>query len=122
MAGTLDPLANGVLGEGNGDGTLDALLSLDTYSRRRRQGHQSPWTIPRVQQGVPPCDPVKFHLLTRAAACQSYRSTGLLGCATTSYDSDGPVLSTAPYKHVTREMVEGVLDKFRGDIRQVPPM
>jgi len=53
---------------------------------------------------------------------KSYTATGLLGCATTTYDAEGPVLSTAPYKHVTREMVEAVLDRFRGDILQVPPM
>lgn len=37
-------------------------------------------------------------------------------------DADGPILATAPFEHITREDIEGVLDRFRGDIVQVPPM
>ena len=53
---------------------------------------------------------------------QEYESTGLLGASTNTYDSEGEILSTAPWEHVTREAVEKVLDRFRGDIQQVPPM
>lgn len=37
-------------------------------------------------------------------------------------DADDPVLSTAAWEHITREDVEKVLDRFRGEIMQVPPM
>ncbi|KAJ7063375.1 pseudouridylate synthase 4 [Mycena amicta] len=53
---------------------------------------------------------------------KEYRTTCLLGCETDSYDSDGARVKTAPWKHVTREMVESALDKFRGEIQQVPPI
>jgi tRNA pseudouridine55 synthase len=53
---------------------------------------------------------------------QEYRATGLLGSATDSYDSEGKKVKIAPHSHVTPEKVEAVLAKFRGDIKQLPPM
>lgn len=53
---------------------------------------------------------------------KEYRSTGLLGCSTDSYDSKGAIVDTAPWQHVTREDVEKVLERFRGEIIQMPPM
>ncbi|RSH94597.1 hypothetical protein EHS25_004401 [Saitozyma podzolica] len=61
--------------------------------------------------------------LNRFLECsKEYESTGLLGAATTTYDSEGPILSTAPFDGITREDVEKVLDQFRGEINQVPPI
>ena len=37
-------------------------------------------------------------------------------------DSEGPILTTSAFDHITRGDVERVLDRFRGDIMQVPPM
>jgi tRNA pseudouridine55 synthase len=53
---------------------------------------------------------------------QEYESDGLLGAATTTYDSEGPVMSTHSFDGVTREDIEKVLDRFRGKINQTPPM
>ncbi|KAJ9102658.1 hypothetical protein QFC19_004767 [Naganishia cerealis] len=53
---------------------------------------------------------------------KSYTTTALLGSCTTTYDSEGPILSTAPWAHVTREVIEQALEKFRGEIMQVPPI
>ncbi|GHJ86571.1 hypothetical protein NliqN6_2973 [Naganishia liquefaciens] len=53
---------------------------------------------------------------------KTYTTTALLGSCTTTYDSEGPILSTAPWAHVTREVVEQALEKFRGEIMQVPPI
>lgn len=53
---------------------------------------------------------------------QEYESIGLLGASTTTYDSEGPILATAPFDGITREDVERVLDRFRGKITQTPPM
>lgn len=48
--------------------------------------------------------------------------TGLFGSATDSYDSEGKIIRTAPFTHLSREKVEAVLDRFRGEIKQLPPM
>lgn len=44
------------------------------------------------------------------------------GERTDSDDSTGAVLETCPWEHVGAEALEGVLDDFRGDILQVPPI
>ncbi|WWC87795.1 tRNA pseudouridine(55) synthase [Kwoniella dendrophila CBS 6074] len=62
------------------------------------------------------------HLNKFLECSKEYESIGLLGCITTSMDSDDPVLSTASWEHVTREDIEKVLDRFRGEIDQVPPI
>ncbi|KDQ60980.1 hypothetical protein JAAARDRAFT_31980 [Jaapia argillacea MUCL 33604] len=53
---------------------------------------------------------------------KEYRTTCLLGCETDTYDSEGAQVRLAPWRHVTREKVESMLDKFRGDIEQTPPI
>lgn len=53
---------------------------------------------------------------------KEYYTTCLLGCETDSYDSQGASVRQAPWKHVTREKVEGELDRFRGSIKQTPPI
>ncbi|WRT65612.1 tRNA pseudouridine(55) synthase [Kwoniella shivajii] len=62
------------------------------------------------------------HLNKYLECTKQYESIGLLGCMTTSMDSEDPVLSTAAWEHVTREDIEKVLDRFRGEIDQVPPI
>ncbi|KZO95806.1 pseudouridine synthase [Calocera viscosa TUFC12733] len=61
-------------------------------------------------------------LQTHLDGPKTYRATALLGAETDSYDSEGRVVRTAPWKHVTRQQIEGVLDRFRGDIAQLPPI
>lgn len=51
---------------------------------------------------------------------KTYATVVLFGCATDTYDRLGKIVSHAPYEHVTREKVEGVLDAFRGKIMQRP--
>lgn len=53
---------------------------------------------------------------------KTYRATGLLGCSTDSYDSQGKLVRRATSKHLKREDVEQVLDQFRGQIKQTPPV
>ena len=53
---------------------------------------------------------------------KSYEATVLFGAATDTYDVLGKVLRRAEYKHVTKESVERVLARFRGDIMQRPPI
>ncbi|KAG9006907.1 hypothetical protein FRB90_009655 [Tulasnella sp. 427] len=53
---------------------------------------------------------------------KEYKTIGLLGCETDSYDSEGARVRIAPWKNITREQVEATLNRFRGPIKQVPPM
>lgn len=54
-------------------------------------------------------------------ADKHYTATIRLGVRTDTADAEGQVLETRPVA-VTREQVEAVLARFRGDIQQVPPM
>ncbi|KIM26210.1 hypothetical protein M408DRAFT_197395 [Serendipita vermifera MAFF 305830] len=53
---------------------------------------------------------------------KTYRTTGLLGCETDSYDSEGAIARLAPWKHVTRLLLLSNLNGFRGEILQTPPI
>lgn len=52
---------------------------------------------------------------------KSYEATVLLGQATDTDDSQGQVISTLEVPSLTAEQLEGALDRFRGEIEQVPP-
>ena len=82
-AGTLDPMATGLL-----------VLAVGGASR-----------LLRFVQG----------------AQKEYVATALFGVATDSLDADGAVLTREPLP-VTAEQVDEVMERFRGDILQVPPM
>ncbi|GAA6008222.1 pseudouridine synthase PUS4 [Rhodotorula paludigena] len=62
--------------------------------------------------------------LSRFLDCtKEYRAIGLLGCSTDSYDSEGKRVRTVPGAHaLSRADVEAVLDRFRGEIVQTPPI
>ncbi len=51
-----------------------------------------------------------------------YTCTVQLGVTTTTGDKEGDVLQTRELKPFSSEQVEAVLEKFRGDIQQIPPM
>ncbi|KAF8212151.1 pseudouridine synthase [Mycena galopus ATCC 62051] len=53
---------------------------------------------------------------------KEYRTTCVLGVETDTYDSEGSTVRFAPWRHVTRDQVEGALAKFRGEILQTPPI
>jgi tRNA pseudouridine55 synthase len=52
---------------------------------------------------------------------KEYTATLQLGATTVSYDMEHEVNNTYPYDHITRELVLETLNKFVGDIEQVPP-
>jgi tRNA pseudouridine55 synthase len=81
-AGTLDPLATGVLPIALGEATK---------------------TVPYIMD-----------------AEKTYRFTAKWGTATTTDDSEGGVVATSE-KRPSREEVEAVLERFTGEIEQVPP-
>ena len=55
-------------------------------------------------------------------ADKGYRSTFRFGVITATGDSEGEVISSHPCGSLTKEMIETALEKFRGDILQVPSM
>ena len=55
-------------------------------------------------------------------ANKRYVATGQLGKQTTTADAEGQVINTQDYTHITRQSIETILSKFRGDIWQIPPM
>lgn len=83
-AGTLDPLATGVLLVCTGRGTkrIDELQGSD----------------------------------------KEYVATMRLGATTPSFDLETEIDSEHPYEHITEEDVREVLERFRGEIMQVPPV
>ena len=82
-AGTLDPLATGVL-----------IVCTGRATKR----------IEELQSGT-----------------KEYYATIRLGATTPSYDLEKSIDATYPTEHITREMVEQVLECFKGKIEQVPP-
>ena len=53
---------------------------------------------------------------------KSYEAVIRLGAETPSMDSETEITAERDFSGVTREMLERVLEKFRGEIMQVPPM
>lgn len=83
-AGTLDPLATGVL-----------IVCTGRATRK----------IDELQNG-----------------CKEYVAKIRLGATTPSFDCETQVDSHYPWQHITREMLDDTLDRFRGHIMQVPPL
>jgi tRNA pseudouridine55 synthase len=55
-----------------------------------------------------------------SASDKRYQAVVRLGASTDTYDADGRVMNQAPV-NITEEQFENVLDKFIGEIEQVPP-
>ncbi|MEM9617384.1 MAG: tRNA pseudouridine(55) synthase TruB [Pseudomonadota bacterium] len=81
-AGTLDPLATGVLPIAFGEATKTAPFITDAHKR--------------------------------------YRFTAKWGASTTTDDAEGAVIATSPHRP-DREAINAILEKFTGDIEQIPP-
>lgn len=55
-------------------------------------------------------------------ADKTYRVTARLGAATDTGDADGQTTSTADVPDLSRDEWQAILDRFRGETMQVPPM
>jgi len=53
---------------------------------------------------------------------KTYLGTVRLGQTTDSYDADGKILQEKPVPDLTAALIEPLLETFRGDILQIPPM
>lgn len=83
-AGTLDPLATGVM-----------IICTGRATKR----------IEELQYGV-----------------KEYVATLQLGATTPSFDREHPIDATYPTEHIDRELILDVLNHFKGEIWQVPPV
>ena len=59
------------------------------------------------------------YLLT---AAKGYEVKGRLGARTATGDAEGEVVESCPWEQVERDRVAEALGRFRGSIRQIPPM
>ena len=116
-------MANGiiVIDKPQGWTSMDVCAKLRGILREKRIGHAG--TLDPMATGVLP---VFVGRATRAVefASESEKEyvAGLkLGVITNTQDTSGEVLEQRPV-NVTREQLEQVLDHFRGDIQQIPPM
>lgn len=55
-------------------------------------------------------------------ANKSYQVIAKLGVKTTTCDAEGKIVEIKPTDKITRELIEKVLRKFRGEILQIPSM
>lgn len=55
-------------------------------------------------------------------ADKAYDTTATLGEVRSTGDSEGEVIKTAPVPEFSQEQVLAVLEQFKGDVEQVPPM
>lgn len=53
---------------------------------------------------------------------KEYTATLQLGATTPSFDMEHEVDRTYPTEHITRELIDEVIGRFKGDIDQVPPV
>ena len=53
---------------------------------------------------------------------KTYETVVLFGKGTDTYDVAGKIVASAPYEHVTKELLEKKLSDFRGNIKQAPPI
>lgn len=56
------------------------------------------------------------------AGTKEYIATLRLGCTTASFDAEHEIDGTYPTAHITKELVDEALSRFRGEIMQIPPM
>ncbi|XP_075391166.1 pseudouridylate synthase TRUB1 [Tenrec ecaudatus] len=61
-------------------------------------------------------------LTNMLSGTKRYIAIGELGKATDTLDSTGKVTEEKPYDKITQEDIEGILEKFTGNIMQVPPL
>ncbi|XP_051002812.1 pseudouridylate synthase TRUB1 [Acomys russatus] len=61
-------------------------------------------------------------LTSMLSGSKRYIAIGELGKATDTLDSTGKITEEKPYDKITQEDIEGILQKFTGNIMQVPPL
>lgn len=100
----------------------DALIKAKRALNAKKAGHTG--TLDPFATGLLP---ICFGEATKFSqdlldADKTYETVVHLGVATTTGDTEGAVLKTSEAFSFSRQEIETVLEKFKGDILQVPPM
>lgn len=105
-----------------GPTSFDIVARIRRASRQRRIGHGG--TLDPLASGVLPLFLGRATRLAQfsADAGKEYRATIRFGAETTTYDAEGEITRTAPVDTLTREAIERALERFVGEIEQLPPM
>lgn len=109
-----------ILDKESGLGSTQAVAKAKWLYQARKAGHAG--TLDPMATGVLP---IAFGEATKTApyivdAEKRYRFTAKWGAATTTDDAEGDVVATSD-KRPTRAEIEAALDRFTGEIEQVPP-
>ncbi|PWN34223.1 pseudouridine synthase [Meira miltonrushii] len=114
-------------------GKSKVFQSINTNQQKSRRNRRGAGTIPKIGQGGT-LDPLADGVLVVGIGAgtkklqqfldcsKEYRTVGLLGCSTLSYDSEDPILEHKPFDQVKAEGVKEVLREFEGDLMQFPPL
>ena len=100
----------------------DALIKAKRALNAKKAGHTG--TLDPFATGLLP---ICFGEATKFSqdlldADKTYETVVHLGVATTTGDTEGDVLKTSDAVSFAKDEIEAVLNRFRGDILQVPPM
>ncbi|KAF9379527.1 hypothetical protein CPC16_010704 [Podila verticillata] len=105
---------------------VQGVLSLDGSKRAKRGlvkiGHGG--TLDPLARGIvvvgmgTGCK--KLHKMSGSS--KVYIAEGRLGFSTTTLDCTGFLVDTAPTDHITKDLLLSVLDVFKGEIEQTPPL
>jgi tRNA pseudouridine55 synthase len=110
-----------VIDKSEGLTSHDVVQAVRRWSKQRRVGHLG--TLDPLATGVLPLalgEATKLsQLLTHGD--KSYRGRIRIGIETTTYDREGEIVEERGGPFPAREELEKALDRFRGEIDQVPP-
>lgn len=98
----------------------DVVSTIRRVTKIKQIGHTG--TLDPFAEGVLPiCIGKATRLIEYLKDDKAYIGTVKLGRSTTTYDTEGETVNTSE-KTVALDEIEAVLDIFRGDIEQTPPM
>lgn len=111
-----------VINKPSGKTSHDMVYFIRRVSGIKKVGHTG--TLDPEATGVLP---ICIGKATKAAELLTAEEKGYIaelvfGMTTDTLDAEGEVLSDQPYSHITEENLKNAIDKFIGEIEQIPPM
>ena len=105
-----------------GLGSNEVLQRIKRLYRARKAGHTG--SLDRLASGLLP---ICFGEATKLSgyllnADKHYVATFLLGVTTSTGDAEGEVVSRRPVPELPASTIERAVERFRGEIEQIPPM
>ena len=100
--------------------SFDVIAYLRKLTGEKRIGHTG--TLDPMATGVlPVCIGKATRLIEYLKDDKAYKGIVQLGSSTTTYDIEGEIVNVSD-NSVTKEDIDSVLDSFRGEIEQLPPI